>query len=335
MLAELINKPCADRVKAKDKPCKHFLKAETKSVGTCRLPDNFLCIESARNMYPRMSYSQANTFQRCRYAYYLRYIKGIRLKMKHSSAPMKMGLAWDDACNKYHETGRLELDEEYCDEIHLHEKSRAKVRSIIRAINELDINVANSGYAAQHEINKQVCDDGPFILAKYDGMRVDGKSFIERKFTASRDTERYFNIHNLNGQIATYFMLEPQAKTCIMQVVRLEQLRKKQSESDEEFAERFYDNAILKPKQYFPGYKTGGHTFGRVYYRHEFDIEAERLRYKALAGDIKGCAKRCEWVRNRNSCQMYGVNYPCDYMPICDGKGVNEELYKYAGKEGV
>jgi len=333
MLTDIYKATCPDRIKGKNTPCKYYIKDENGSIGTCTKPSHFLCIEAARTRYPRMSHSQAMVWQRCRYAYYLRYICGIKKKIQYKSSAMRMGLVWDKACNDYcdgTENAVLQVDRVYCAELHLPDKFVAMVEAVVDAANHLGLDVGVGDYQSQCEVEKQIVPEGPFIKAVYDGRSIYYSDFVERKFSMSPD--RFFNVHYLNNQIGTYFLLWPEAETCTMQVVRSPaRMRKRKDEEHEEFMARVRADILAKPKHYFPGYR-GGSEFGRMFYRHEFDLEAEVARYTALAGDIRGCARRGEWVRNRSGCQLYGVNYPCDYLEICDGDGVNEELYEYRKK---
>ena len=322
---------CPDRKRGKDKPCVRYIPPDdSMDVGLCSKPDKFLCIESLKHKCPRLSYSQADTFSRCRYMYYLRYVQGIRVKPTQQSGSIKMGTLWDKACNEY--DGELVIDQALAESLRTDPFDLAKVNALARAANELGIDVTvdpitGDKFAPQYEITKRL--ESVRILAYLDGITDDRACFVERKCSARPD--RYLDIHNLNGQIATYFMMVPESDRCVMQIVRVSSLRKG-SDSPEDFEERIVDDILNRPKYYFQGY-TGNNTFGISFTRQEFDIDSERIRYQAIGNDIKGCAARNEWYRNRNACVQYGTNYPCDYLPICDRSGKNETIYVYADKK--
>jgi len=320
-------------------PCIHYIRTAQGQPGLCKLGSKFLCTEAIKTLAPRLSHSAVQTWCRCRREYYYSYIQGIRVKDAKASNAIKLGKIWDKACDSYYNENTFMFDglTEIIDKLEIPPYEAAKVLAVIRATESLQLQLPKkiTPQVAVTELLPPVENyTMPFVKAVYDGKGPG--FFIENKFVGN--PQNYLAVPNITSQVGTYFMLDSSLQYCIMQVVRrpgqkpLKAGRSRNvAESVDGFEERIFQDIISRPSYYFVGWDKKAKTFGKRFYRNEFDFSALIHRYMFVAQEIRECEERGSFYQNENACIRYGDM--CEYRPICDTGGVSEEIFERRDKD--
>jgi hypothetical protein len=292
------------------KPCKYYIK-----TGLCSMPDLFRCIEYIVRFEPILSHSGVNHFLRCPRQYYLSNIKGLQLIEQNHSDALKIGRYVDAALTVEPD---IAIQEKYKNELWV-----VKAQAILTVFNNL-FPVVLSGYTGQREFYWQ--EDGyPQVHGFVD--LTTRNHFIELK-CASRP-EYYTNPYWVHDQMGTYFLSNPNYGYGVVWAIRVPQLKQSgnfRDESLEDYKDRCVRDMLKRPAYYFPGYSKETKSFGVMFYRSEFDMDAIKKRYKWIAGQIRKCVQADYWYQNRTQC-LYP--FKCDYLNICETGGISEDLYTY------
>ncbi len=313
-----------------DKKCVHYIRNQddiNNPCGLCKLSDKFLCVMDLPKYLPKMSYSSKLTFMRCHYAYFLYKICGITPKEK--STPLKLGTVWD----KFKELvygGQPEyfLDnfDNICDDVGLMDAfDRSKIFAMCKAYVNLGINCVDNTFECSQkhfEYIEELTVVHGYIDASFKNY------FVEDKCT--KDPTRYFNIFSIQNQVGTYFMSNPNYEYCVIKAVKVPELRpgketkKKKAESPDEYLERVYGHIFSNPNMYFPGYNKLRASYGKRFYRSEFDLKAIEQDYIHIGKLLKFCVDHGHFVQNNPA----GCNspWPCDYLPVCKTGGVVSDI---------
>lgn len=325
---------CNKRIKTQSSPCYYYIKPEDGEVGFCKLPQYFRCIEAIEAKMMRLSYSQAMSWIRCPFAYYLYSIRGIKQKKIYGSTPLKLGTIWDKIMNDtfmaggpINEVAALSKLEKLSAELLLENRDQYKLRAIIRAISTFGITFPKC--EPQYEI-RVAFKESVNLLGYLDAK--SGDAFFELKLTGNPSW--YEKIWNIHDQIGTYFLGDEALQRCIMLITRVPDLRtlkRNSEETDEEYGDRCYNDILSRPSNYFPGWNKDRRTWGRVYYRNEFDFPSLERLYRYIGDDIRTAARRGVFFQRHGSCLS---PFECEFFPLCETRqDMNEEMYEYREDE--
>lgn len=314
---------CISRIDDGDKP------------GFCKNPNNYRCVKEAGLMKLPLSYSTAGDFLTCPFLYYLKNIRGIRINNASTSKALKMGKLWDAAKQNILKDGSVDLAK-IVEEYEIGSMEIAKVRALYRAYKALGIKT-DDGFELQSRFSKEIEVPGVvngtinkvLVSGAYDRKYKD--HFVEEKLSSSPDF--YLDIFSIQSQVGAYFLADSAMEYCIMEVVRTPALKstsKYKEESPEEHENRTYSDIISRPSFYFIGYDKEKGTYGKKYFRNEFNLDEIISRFKIIEIMISDCAGFDSWYKNDKSCS--GGPWPCEMKPICRYNTMSEEVYKIMSK---
>jgi hypothetical protein len=221
----------------------------------------------------------------------------------------------------------------------MEDRDVAIVKAIFRAYKTLEITV-DPGFELQSKINLQYITETdnqgkPYnwsriaITGFYDRKYHDKKYFVENKLSGR--PERYQDPFMIQSQVGTYFLADPDLKYCVMEVVRTPDLKSTGSHKDEDAAtyeERCYQDIISRPSHYFIGYSHEKHTYGKKFFRDEFDLEEIKRRYESLAYFIQESWMYNRWYKEDKSCGSILPGIRCDMLSACRYNKGSETLYE-------
>jgi hypothetical protein len=297
-------------------------------VGYCARPDMFRCIKDVNKLVMPISYSSANDFLTCHYLYYLKQIRGIAVRDIHKSPALKMGALWDVALQRL-----LGADINVNDTVEIfgiENREVAKVRAMNRAYKALGIE-PEKGYEVQrpfiHKLNVyENSDSHVLVRGFYDRAYAD--HFVENKLTGKPDF--YLDIYFIQSQIGTYFLVDKDMKSVTMEIARTPELRsvgQYKDETDEAYEERVFQDIISRPSHYFIGWNNQTKTYGKKYYRGEFDLEEIAGRYKNVVREIRECSAFDGWYKNDRVCNNILPGIQCDMLGVCRHNVMSETIY--------
>jgi len=308
-------------------PCKYYVRPDNKGeAGFCKLPSKFRCTEAVKRKCPRLSHSSIQDFIRCKRLYYYKHILGLRVKSTNMSVPVKLGSIWDAYIQtKLNPSCDTSADPFLMiEELQVQPHDAARIMALIRAYEKLGVReeTETHGKFIGAQVTREAQIGNAVIRGVYDAKWAGW--FSEYKLTGN--PSNYDNVWSLSSQIGTYFLLDADAYECLMKIVRRPAQRPKRDEEPTEFEERIYLDVLSRPKYYFDGLKREGMTYGRRFYRREFDLDAVKDRYYHIADEISYYQQREAWYCEYN-CYMY--NDWCEYLPVCQQGRVNEQIFEY------
>ena len=308
-------------IEPKEKPvnCLHYINVRstdpsiiTHPVGFCSLKEEFLCIEDTDGRFPRLSFSTVSDFLDCHWKYFLKHVKGIRTLDPATGDALKMGQLWDVCLQTLVGDAPRSKITDTINKYEISDTCEAKVKAIYRAFKDLNI-VIDTQCLAQNRFELTLPynqDKDMYVLTGvFDRKYKD--HFVESKFSGSPDF--YHNLYNIIPQVGTYFASDKDMNYCIMEVVRAPGIHQKEL-SAEEYLEKCYADIMARPGWYFLGWNKTTRTFGKKFYRKEFDLVEVIERYEDVYYQITDCAKRGKFTKNYKSCYK---PFPCDLIPTC------------------
>lgn len=305
--------PCPNLKKLDDKPCINYIKG-----GTCARPDEFMCIEYLKTHLPLISHSAANDFAQCKMKYYLSKVRGIKLKPQYKSDALKMGSIWDSFLTGTPAELTMQLESNQLADV-----SRAKVYALMRAAVEL-IDLDYYGPSRYERQATEFYHNGDCVIKCIMDLKAPDH-FAEIKLS-SKPTN-YLRIERITHQVGAYFLAHPAAEYCDMLVTQTPAQRYNESkESIEEYEQRVFSEIMADPAKYFCDY-TNGLTYGRRFYRKEFNLDLVRKLYANLARDLHLTVKHNLWYTNDYAC--HNESGACDYYNIKNTGYINEMLYDF------
>jgi len=108
-------------------------------------------------------------------------------------------------------------------------------------------------------------------------------------------------------------------------VIQVPQQKFGKTDNFASYEDRIYSDILSRPSEYFIGFDREKRTFGKRYYRNDFNLEEIEKRYRIVISEIREKYKSNTWYMNDKSCNQY--NKPCDYKGICESGCVAENLY--------
>lgn len=329
----------------RDGRCAHTIYTGDR-LNLCSVSTQFLCTLGEKEIFKpkggvmHLSHSSREVFIRCRRAFFLQRIKHIKIRDKMLPLPVKLGMIWD----KYMESTYLGIKfmEEFwrlVDTYDLDDMETAKMYGLISAHRKIgmqpQLETSDGGIfqGCQHKF--EITDIGDFPVIGFID-RVHTNHITEIKLSARPDF--YFQVHNISSQIGTYFLSNPKYEYAIIEAVRVPGLRtgagKYSDESPEAYRDRISSDIISRPSYYFLGYDRGSKTFGKKFYRNEFDMEELVQDYKYVNQEIMRAVEDGDdaFYKNRKACYVPGQ---CFYLPICDTGCVSESIFEVEDGAGA
>ena len=320
-----LTKSCPMKIRGKKgQICAHYIEAYNEGeAGFCDTEKRFRCIEALKKSQPALSHSAVMAWTKCKMYFLYYYILGIRVKDEYLSDGIKRGNVWDAFQN----------GKDYkamADKVQLSPKDRIAMSALIDAYNDLEI-VKPEG---QGQAKVSYPFGGNTVVGFIDWLMEDG--FEEWKCTNSPDW--YLKHENIFHQVATYFMALPHLEYVDMKPVQFPQLKtggqrtKYANESPDDFYKRIYEDILARPPFYFVGYDRTTRTWGKRFWRKEFDLDHVEAMYKWVFQEIRETIDRGSWYRNDGACQS---PFLCDYYDIKKTGVVSKEHYYYASRSIV
>jgi len=330
-----------------DRGCLYYDAADNdQECGFCKQPNfTYRCIADI-NRYIPVSHSLIQNYLCCHWLCHLINIRGVRIKDAHASKPLKMGMLWDLVLQK-HLGGKDKKGNPITgttissaiEQYEIEDREVAKVKALFRAYKSLEI-VIEEGGITQAPINfnysTEADDDGnpkPYVWANvnitgyYDRLYSD--HFVENKLSGRPDL--YLDPYFIQSQIGTYFLVNPDLKYCIMEVVRVPDLKSTGShkeEDDSDYEERCYQDIISRPSHYFIGWSSERKTYGKKYMRSEFDLEEIKHRYWCVVREIYMARSDNMFYKADRSCGQILPGVKCDMIPLCRYNKFNDGMYE-------
>lgn len=259
-----------------------------------------------------LSISQLKTFTACPLKWYYGYIERLKKKTEYKSQALLMGTWWDTFTNmKY--TGENEADIEVmtlCAE-NMKLENLAKCYALANIADKY-ISWENMPQNVQVELEsplESVRFDKLYGIA--DGVSPDGTVGYERKLTSR--AENYLTIENVELQIGSYLYISG-AKEWVMQVTQTPALKLGKSESISEYQARCEAEIESNLSKYFAGYNYMSQTYGKTYFRSDFDFGKIMGEIQIIAKVIDFMEKNSLYYANTEGCDRWSG---CDYFNIC------------------
>lgn len=312
---------CKHHKPAPGKPCLYYVNSDIETcAGFCTLPEMYHCTESLKSKLPCISHTTASNLAHCNMAAYYSAICGINLKDEHLPNAVRMGKAWDAFLDDY-ASGCVK--ESYT--ANLYEDSAAKVTAAIEAFKELGIKLERDGETQPERF--VILSNG--ILTTH-ADRVYPTYLVESKFTGR--PESYLTISNISHQVGSYLLAHPGCERVIMEVTQVPQQKLGAREELGAYADRVYADILLRPGHYFKGYNATALTFGKVFYRSEFNLDDIKRSYERQLDEFRWRVDHNAWYEHpaRIHCDS---PTPCWFKSICETGRVSSELYEIRHKE--
>jgi len=287
--------------------------------GFCRLPEMFKCPVYEYFFYGQISVSQANTWMRCRRSYKHKYIDGIETLDKMLNKNMRIGRLIHEGAEMICSGKAPDVDyRRYFSE------GDSRETGIVRIMLEKLVTLKKPDEPCLPEEGFTVqLPDCPEIRGVIDVLYAE--HFDE--FKTSGNPDYYLTPHYLQSQLGTYFLSDQKLKYCTMKVIRIPQLKSAGQYKDEDadkYVNRVRDDVNKRPAYYFIGL-TDDSTWGKKFYRTEFDMKEIVERYRHIMRERRLAIKYKCWYKEESGCL-----YPnqCMYLQVCETGGVSELLYK-------
>jgi hypothetical protein len=323
-------------------PCKYYIeKNEGRICGLCKKPERYRCINDLGYKPLPLSHSNVQSFLTCHHLFYLQQVLGVKVKDAHTSKPLKMGQLWD-ACQRY---ALGEKDMSLIDNVitgyDIDEVEVQKVKGLYKAWKQLGIRY-EEGYELQKKIDNAIVFEEGACWGTGEPVELRVRGFIDRSYPEyfaenkmSSKPDLYTDIFFIQSQVGTYFIADPGLKSVVMEVVRTPDLKmsKKEEDSPETYGNRIYHDAISRPAHYFIGYNPERNTYGKRFYRNEFDLNDVRSRYKHIFREIYEAAALGGWYKNDRSCKNILPGIVCDMLGACRYGKLSDEVYEIRSKE--
>jgi hypothetical protein len=294
-----------------------------------------------------LSHSSVQKFLVCHQLYYLTAIRGIQIKDSSMSDAAKMGALWDTVLSVHLDPTLIDRSTfkpisitDTINRYQINSRSIAKVKAIYRAYKALEIKV-EPDYELQAKVditlpvdNTSTIKTNIRVTGFYDRLYTSTHMFAENKLSGSPD--RYLDPWFIQSQVGTYFLADPNLQSCIMEVIRTPQLKSTRSnkeEDDDTFMERCYQDIISRPSFYFLGYDSTRRTYGKRFYRSEFNLSDIQSRYVSICREIEIARLSGGWYKNDAMCKAGIYGGPCDMLPICQHDAMSEENFHIREKD--
>ncbi len=314
-----------------------FYIEQLNQAGYCGRSEMYRCLMDVGSKHIPLSFSTVGDFTTCHRLYYLKAIRGIKVRNSQMSNALKMGRLWDSGLQKL--LGK-EVDlNSIVDDYEINNREIAKVKALYRAYKALEIK-AEPGYDLQAKFNNVFdCYESEGFMQKvwvkgfYD--RKYPNYFVENKLSSRPDN--YLDLFFITSQVGTYFLADPSMEYCVMEVVRTPDLKSTGSyknEDDDAYGERCYQDIISRPSYYFIGYNKTSGTYGKKFYRSEFDLEEIRSMYRMVSVEIHDACGFDGFYKNVKVCNSVLPGIVCDFQGVCQHNVMSEIVYQIRTDKG-
>ena len=321
--------------------CHYYAEQHSGKVcGFCKKPTRYRCINDLGYRPLPLSHSGVQNFLTCHHLFYLTQILGITTRNSHISRPMKMGTLWD-AVMQYALGDKTMVDlQAKIEEYDIGEVEVQKVKALYKAWKEIGIKV-DEGYELQAKIDMQVDFDEKQCWGTGEPVELRVRGFYDRKYPnyfvenkMSGRPDNYLDLFFIQSQVGTYFLADPNLESVVMEIVRTPDLRmtKKEEDSPETYGNRTYHDIINRPAHYFIGYSSEKNTYGKKFYRTEFDLVDLLDRYKHVFREIHEACALGGFYKNDRACRNILPGIQCDMLGVCRYGTVSGEVYTIKDK---
>ena len=344
---EMVYERCADYnpTFVSGNSCFYYEKQSNGRIcGLCKHSDHYRCLADLGVKPLPLSHSAVQDFLICKRLFYIKNILGLQVRNSHVGNPLKMGALWDRVLQWYYGNKEINI-QEIIDEYDIAEENVAIVRGLYRAYRDLNVLIEDGG-EFQARVNMVIDDFGDGVKEWGNGEKVKllvrgfydrkyDRYFVENKLSSRPDG--YLDTFFIQSQIGTYFLGDPKLEYCIMEVVRTPSLRitkgEELSENYKGYENRVYEDVMGRPGHYFVGWNKETRTYGKKFYRTEFDLDEIRDRYKSVFKEIYDSIWYDSWYKNDRSCRGIMPGMQCDYIGICRYNNFSESVYTMKEKE--
>jgi len=303
-------------------PCTHYLKGHLDEAGFCKKKESFRCLEAIKHYLPNLTQSAAKTFMQCPEKYLLSYIYGIRPHDHTLPDPIKAGSTWDGFKDARYSNSPFNILP-YINKYQIKPQLQTKIEALIQVYDDLEIDADMETPQTQKHI---AWDCGDICVTGYLDAAFDDH-IAEDKCSGSPDF--HTRLESIHMQVGTYLNYNPNWKYCDMKVVRLPGLRtgtgKNSDESMEAYKTRLIGDITKRPSYYFIGFDVKNRTYGKRFYRGEFDFKAIQQTYINVQAIMVEMIAGNRWFKNELSCY---VPAPCWFLPYKRSGVLSEELFK-------
>lgn len=280
-----------------------------------------------------LSHSSKVAFIRCRRLLYYQKVLKLAVKPEMLALPVKLGAIWDEFIQSLY-SGVKFKDRfwELVDKYSLDDTDVAKIFALMQAHRDLELTpvyeTSDGGIFRGCQQKFEFVEDGDVTVIGYID-RAYSDHIVETKLTSRPDF--YFQVHNISSQIGTYFLSNPDYKYCTVEAVRVPDVktgsRKFSDESMDDYQRRVKGEILSKPSHYFPGLDRKAKTYGKRFWRGEFNLEELMHDYACVNEEINRCLEDGTinpFYKNRMSCYVPAA---CGFLPICDTGNVSESIF--------
>jgi hypothetical protein len=321
--------------------CKYYAaQHDGKVCGFCKKADRYRCINDLGYKPLPLSHSGVQSFLTCHHLFYLQQVLGITTRNQHVSRPMKMGMLWD-AVMQYALGDKTMVDlQSKIEEYDVDEVEVQKVKALYKAWKELGIKVED-GYELQAKIDLQVEFEEKECWGTGEPVELHVRGFYDRKYPTyfvenkmSGRPDNYLDLFFIQSQVGTYFLADPRLESVVMEIVRTPDLRmtRKEEDSPETYGNRTYHDILSRPAHYFIGWSSEKNTYGKKFYRNEFELTELLGRYKHIFREIHEAAMLEGWFRNDRACKNVLPGIACDMLGVCRYGKISDEVYTIKDK---
>lgn len=305
------NITCNMHVKANGKPCHHYIGSHIENeAGFCKLPTIFRCTEALKEYTPTLTQSAFKGFVQCPMKYYYQYVLGVQLKNDKLSDAIKGGRIWDKWVGEKVKNLTLFVNTKI---MSTNPVLSAKLTALMRAYESLNIKEDNDG-STQTQISVD--------MAGYNVTGYADKTFHNyiQEVKLSGRPDWYTSFENIEFQCGTYLMGNPEWEYVDLKVTRMPELKLGKKEELADYQDRIYSNIVKRPGYYFMGYNMKTRTYGKRFWRSEFDFDWLMTCYLHMVRNMRFMIDNQTWTYNPMACNVPAA---CFYLPIKRSGGCN------------
>lgn len=253
----------------------------------------------------RLSFSSIKQFKACRRAYELRKVYGV-YPIKTADA-LEQGSKYHEMLEELARTGELPL---------LDCKEAAMVHAYAKYLMP---NMPK--YEPEVEFERR-CGKRNILRGRVDGKVIDADAIVEHKTTSLTTDEFEYDLQ-WDEQLLAYFWATD-CETVFYTICRKPTIRKKQEETEEEYAQRCLE-----------WYDEDTDSKIRMVKISRTSVSAGLQTYKRCLTKIFSEVRRAEKSDNfyRNTCNCRSFGRQCEYAPICLHYNPNEEYIDFEKRD--
>ena len=295
----------------------------------------------------RLTNSARSTFLNCRKKFEWAYLR--RLAPRKQSIPFLVGGAVHNGLERMYKTGKFSYEDEYaiadklCGEAAMNavdpkesddiQQQLAMIIGILSGYNKLYLKADLSKWSVlEAEASfEYLLPNGWRKQGKRDMMvkrKADGKVGLVEHKTAGRVDANYVSKLPLDNQIIGYAnaVKKETGKLpdfVVYNIMKKTQLRKKQTETFEQYAKRIEEDYVLNPSNYF--------------YRETLTVTAKSAKnfddeLNLFVGEMERAIKENYFYKNTQQCTAMGV---CPFMSLCIEGPNRANLSKFRERENL